>query len=120
MEFPGDPDEIMGMYVPKKGKWCVCRVKSGSRRYFPDEESMLLANPILNEAEASGRGLNTRNLTLEEKLDFIAYENGINPKKVIRSALICYYCDGTGEVGGGLVCPNCKGKKLMAFVNIVK
>ncbi|OEK00146.1 hypothetical protein BFP97_00825 [Roseivirga sp. 4D4] len=92
-------------YYAKFGrKWVV--EENGEEEEFVNIEAMIDKYPELLNVGAINLSFEKRKFAREEVLPPpVVRETEIHTKSVT-----CYYCSGSGEIVGGVPCPNCNGK----------
>ncbi|MFT6871406.1 MAG: hypothetical protein ACJAVN_000404 [Roseivirga sp.] len=85
-------------------RWIV--EKDAKVEEFSNIEVMLETYPDLLNVNAIKLSFEKRQAAREEILPPPIVRN----QEIHSKSVICYYCSGSGEIVGGVPCPNCNGK----------
>lgn len=92
-------------YYAKFGrKWIV--EKDSKEEKFSSIEEMIQTYPDLLNVTAIKLSFEKRQAAREEQLP----PPIVRHQEVHSKSVTCYYCTGSGEIVGGVPCPNCNGK----------
>lgn len=92
-------------YYAKFGrKWVV--EKDAKEEEFSSIEEMIKTYPELLNVNAIKLSFEKRQAAREEKLP----PPIVRHQEIHTKSVSCYYCSGSGEIVGGVPCPNCNGK----------
>lgn len=92
-------------YYAKFGrKWVV--EKDAKQEEFANIEAMIETYPDLLNVIAIKLSFEKRQLARNEQLP----PPIVRHQEILTKSVTCYYCSGSGEIVGGVPCPNCNGK----------
>lgn len=92
-------------YYAKFGrKWVV--EQGDKKEEFANIEEMIATYPELLQVTAINLSFEKRKMAREE----VPAKPIVRNQEIHTKSVTCYYCTGSGEIVGGVPCPNCNGK----------